>query len=99
MAVSLSTWRKALSPNTSFGEIGFGLIIEFFINSILNLVAAFIWFATLPEYIAIEEGLVWLGVSYLGYLAGLRLTADRGSEIEAGAVYYWTRFVSLFKSG
>ncbi|MFT5483989.1 MAG: hypothetical protein ACI9GW_002649 [Halieaceae bacterium] len=89
---------QALSPNTSFGEIGLGLVIEFFVNSLLNLIAAFIWFMTLPEYINISEGLVWLGASYLGYLAGLRLTADRGSEIEGGAIQFWTRFVSLFKS-
>jgi len=89
---------KALSPDTSFGEIGLGLVIEFFVNSIVNLIAAFIWFATLPKYITINEGLIWLGASYLGYLAGLQLTANRGSEIEAVAKHFWTRFISLFTS-
>jgi hypothetical protein len=35
----------------------------------LALITAFVWFDTLPEYIAIDNGLIWLGASYLGYLA------------------------------
>jgi hypothetical protein len=70
--VDLSNWTS---------RIGFDLVIQFIVNSFINLVAAFVWFNTLPEYIVIDNGFIWLGASYLGYLAGLRVTADRGDWI------------------
>ena len=70
-----------LSPSTWLNKIGVDLIIEFLVNSITNLVAAFVWFNTLPEYISIDNGLIWLGASYLGYLLGLRLVAEKGDWI------------------
>ncbi len=70
-----------IDPSTWINKIGLALIIEFFVNSFTNLIAAFVWFTTLPEYIAIDNGLIWLGASYLGYLAGLRLVAERGDWI------------------
>ena len=68
-------------PSTWINKIGFDLFIEFLLNSIINLVAALVWFNTLPEYIIINNGFIWLGASYLGYLAGLRLTAEKGDWI------------------
>jgi len=70
-----------VDPSTWINKIGLALIIEFFVNSFTNLIAAFVWFNTLPEYIAIDNGFIWLGASYLGYLAGLRLVAERGDWI------------------
>jgi hypothetical protein len=70
-----------LSPTTWIDKIGLDLFIQFFVNSLTNLVAAFLWFATLPEYINIDNGFIWLAAAYLGYLGGLRLTTTRGDEI------------------
>ena len=70
-----------LSPTTWIDKIGLDLVIDFFVNSLTNLVAAFVWFATLPEYINIDNGFIWLAAAYLGYLGGLRLTTTRGDEI------------------
>lgn len=70
-----------LSPTTWIEKIGLDLLIEFFVNSLINLVAAFVWFVTLPEYINIDNGFIWLAAAYLGYLGGLRLTTTRGDEI------------------
>ena len=68
-------------PSTWINEIGLDLFIEFLVNSIINLVAALVWFNTLPEYIIINNGFIWLGATYLGYLAGLRLTAEKGDWV------------------
>lgn len=70
-----------LSPTTWIDKLGLDLLIEFFINSVTNLIAAFVWFSTLPEYISIDNGVIWLVATYLGYLGGLRLTTTRGDEI------------------
>jgi hypothetical protein len=70
-----------VDPSTWINKIGLDLIIEFLISSITNLVAALVWFTTLPEYITVNNGFIWLGASYLGYLAGLRLTAQKGDWI------------------
>ena len=72
---------ELLKPSTWLDKIGVDLIIEFLVNSITNLVAAFVWFGTLPEYITINNGFIWLGASYLGYLLGLRLVAEKGDWI------------------
>ena len=70
-----------LSPSTWIDKLGLDLVIQFFVNSITNLVAAFVWFSTLPEYVAIDNGFIWLAASYLGYLGGLRLTSLMGDEL------------------
>lgn len=73
---------KVFGPGSWFENLGFGLILDFIINSIMNFVAAFIWFLTLPKYIsAIDNGWIWLGAAYLGYLAGLKLTTQHGDTI------------------
>lgn len=68
-------------PDTWINKLGLGLLIEFFVNSIMNMVAAFIWFDTLPRFITVHNGLIWLAATYAGYLAGLRLTAVAGDVI------------------
>ena len=79
-----------LSPSTWIDKLGLDLLIEFFINSLTNLIAAFVWFATLPEYITINNGFVWLAASYLGYLAGVRLTMALGDRI-------WARMLAWYE--
>lgn len=69
--VDLENWRLRFSID---------FIVDLIINSIMNLVAAFIWFITLPDYIPMEEELIWLGAAYLGYLSGLRFTREHGDE-------------------
>lgn len=81
---AVEVWQFLLrfaDPSNWVNNFGFDLIVEFFINSLTNLIAAFVWFNSLPDYIDINNGFIWLGASYLGYLAGLRLTAEKGDWI------------------
>lgn len=71
------------TPGAWFENLGFDLIINFFINSVMNIVSAFIWFKTLADYVRIGNGWIWLGAAYLGYMAGVRLVAHAGDEIWA----------------
>ena len=70
-----------IDPDTWINDIGLGLFIDFFVNSVTNLIAAFVWFETLPDYITINNGFIWLAAAYGGYLAGLRLTSEMGDVI------------------
>jgi hypothetical protein len=85
-------------PSTWINRIGLDLIIQFIVNSFTNLVAAFVWFNTLPEYIVINNGFIWLGASYLGYLAGLRLTAEKGDWIWAKMPSWYDRVLQWLSS-
>jgi len=55
-------------------------LIDLLINSIMNIVAAFIWFQTLPDYVDVNNGFIWIGAAYLGYLGGVHFTKLRGDE-------------------
>ena len=70
-----------VDPYTWINKLGLGLFIEFFVNSLKNLIAAFVWFNTLPDYITIHNGFIWIAAAYGGYLAGLRLTSEMGDVI------------------
>lgn len=87
-----------VDPYTWINRIGLDLIIEFLVNSFTNLVAAFVWFNTLPEYIDIDNGFIWLGASYLGYLAGLRLTAEKGDWIWEKMPEWYDRVAQCLRS-
>lgn len=71
------------TPGAWFEYLTFNLIIGFFINSIMNIVGAFTWFLTLQNYVSMGNGWVWLGASYVGYIAGVKLVAEAGDEIWA----------------
>ncbi len=72
------------TPDAWFANLSIGLIVDFFINSIINIISAFIWFNTLTDYVSIHHsGWIWLGAAYVGYLAGVRLVAEAGDEIWA----------------
>lgn len=55
-------------------------LVDLFINSIMNIVAAFIWFKTLPGYVDVNNGFIWIAAAYLGYMGGVRFTQLKGDE-------------------
>ena len=69
--IDLSNWSFNFSIN---------FVIDLIINSVMNIVKAFIWFDTLPDYIRIHEGWIWIIAAYLGYLGGIRFTREKGDE-------------------
>lgn len=50
-------------------------LIDILIDSIMNMVDAFVWFNYWPDTIAIGNGWIWLGMAYAGYHVG-RWTAE-----------------------
>ncbi|MDN4504376.1 hypothetical protein QX776_18350 [Alteromonadaceae bacterium BrNp21-10] len=67
--IDITTWHFTFS---------FQFLVDLIINSIMNLVAAFIWFRTLPNYVDMNNGLIWLAAAYLGYLGGVYFTQRYG---------------------
>ena len=55
-------------------------LVDLFFNSIMNIVAAFIWFQTLPKYVDVNNGFIWIAAAYLGYLGGVHFTQLKGDE-------------------
>lgn len=74
------------TPGEWFRNLGFDLIIQFLINSVMNIVAAFTWFMTLPDYVDIGNGWIWLGAAYIGYMAGVRIVAEAGDDVWAALI-------------
>jgi hypothetical protein len=74
---------KIFTPGNWFANLGFHLIIDFIVNSIMNFISAIIWFITLPKYIDMDYGLIWLGLSYFGYYCGMKLTTMHGDTLWA----------------
>lgn len=85
-------------PDTWLNKLGLDLLINFFVNSLLNLVQAFVWFGTLPDYITINNGFVWLAAAYLGYLGGLRLVNKMGDHIWEVLAVRIGALIASFKS-
>ena len=77
-------------PDTWLNRLGIDLLIDFVVNSLMNLVYAFTWFSTLPGYITINNGWIWLVVSYGAYWLALRFTIHRGDEA-------WARLGAFFR--
>lgn len=71
------------TPGQWFDHLGFDLIIGFIVNSIINLVRAFTWFVTLPDYVTVNNGWIWLLAAYVGYMAAIKLVSERGDLIWA----------------
>ncbi|WP_262694051.1 hypothetical protein [Kordiimonas aquimaris] len=61
-------------------SFSFQFVIDLFINSIMNIVAAFVWFHTLQDYADMGNGWIWLVAAYAGYLGGVRFTREKGDE-------------------
>jgi len=67
-------------------ELNFGLIIEIFINAIINFVSAITWPWYWLKRIETDQTWVWFVVAYLGYRVGLRaaqLLSQRRSAAES----------------
>lgn len=74
---------KILVPGAWFQNLGWQLIIDFLINSIMNFVAALIWFITFADMFEIHHWWLWLGMTYAGYYAGMKLTSMHGDTMWA----------------
>lgn len=53
-------------------QLGFGLLIEFFINSLANFIRAIAWPVYWPDVLQSERILLWLAIAYAGYWLGMR---------------------------
>lgn len=71
------------SPGEWFENLGFDLIIGFIINSFVNIGLAFAWFVSLPKYVDIGNGWIWLLATYVGYMAAIKLISTRGDKLWA----------------
>ena len=77
-----------LSSFSGFGDTSIvGLVIDFFIDQLGNLLQAFLWWGYWPA----DSILVWLGVAYLGYWVGVELA--RHTQFES-----MEQIVSLLRS-
>ena len=81
--------RGMADPDTWINKLGIDLLIDFIVNSFTNLIAAFLWFGTLPDMIAMDNGWLWLGAAYGGYLAGLHVTSRWGDRIWAQLSFWF----------
>ena len=61
-----------ISDNFSLHQLISG-IVDIFVNGIMNLVSAFVWFQYWDEQIDMYNGWYWLEAAYLGYLSGTHL--------------------------
>lgn len=60
------TWSQV------FSKIGINLLVDFFIEAIMNMVDAFIWFIYWPKHIDMQNGWVWLIASYIAFTLAAR---------------------------
>lgn len=54
-------------------QVTLGALIRLIIDSFLNMIPAFTWFAYWPKIIVMQQGWYWLGASYAGYHVGTYL--------------------------
>ncbi len=79
---SVEIWQflgKIFGPDKWFANIGLSMLIDFIVNSVINFVRAIVWFATLPDYLPVEDGWIWLVAAYAGYFVGLRMISNHRS--------------------
>jgi hypothetical protein len=55
----------------------FNLFLQFIIESFTNFIKAIIWFTYWPNHLPINNGFVWLVVSYAAYIAGEYLARQK----------------------
>lgn len=56
-----------------WSNVSFKLLVDMIVQSVLNLVDAFVWFRYWSDEINMKNGWYWLIAAYLGYLLGARL--------------------------
>lgn len=61
---ALESWRQILD------YLNFNTLVDVFIQSIKNMIAAFVWFTYWPKQIIMSNGWIWLGLAYGGYHVG-----------------------------
>lgn len=61
-----------LTLSQVFSKIGIDLLVKFFIDAIMNMVDAFIWFIYWPKHIDMQNGWVWLIASYIAFTLAAR---------------------------
>ena len=70
----ISFFGRLFSLNLSqlFSSISINMLVNLFIDAIMNLVDAFVWFNFWMKEIEMMNGWVWLVCTYLAYLAGVK---------------------------
>ncbi|UTW56058.1 hypothetical protein [Kordiimonas sp. SCSIO 12610] len=66
-----------LSIAKILSNLGFDILVAFIINSIMNLVNAFIWFIYWKNEFDLNHIWIWIIMAYLGYLAGAKMARDK----------------------
>lgn len=56
-----------------WSQLSIDLVIKFIINSVMNLVDAFVWFRYWPQVISMQNGWVWLIVAHVGYILAAQI--------------------------
>lgn len=54
-------------------QLSVGVVVDMFVEGLMNFVVAFIWFTYWDEVFVMDQPWVWLVAAYLGYHAGVRL--------------------------
>lgn len=62
-------------------RISVSMIVDFIISSIMNFVAAMVWFTYWPDVLDIQSGWVWLGIAYFGYWLGIQMAQDYARDV------------------
>ncbi len=55
-----------------FSAIGIDLIVNFFVEAIMNMIDAFIWFIYWPKHIDMQNAWVWLIATYIAFTLSAR---------------------------
>jgi hypothetical protein len=58
-------------------NLGFDILVQFIINSVMNLVNALIWFIYWQKELDIEHIWIWIIMAYLGYTTGGKIARER----------------------
>ena len=54
-----------------------GVLVEMFVEGLMNFVVAFIWFTYWDDVFTMTHPWIWLVAAYVGYNAGVRLAVSR----------------------
>lgn len=55
-----------------FSSLGIDTLIDFIVNSFVNLLTAILWFGYWPDEVNMREPLIWLLAAYIGYWYGAK---------------------------
>jgi hypothetical protein len=66
-----------LSIAKILSSLGIDLLIQFVINSVMNLVSAFVWFMFWKNEFELEHIWIWIIMAYVGYHVGAKTARER----------------------